>query len=290
MGEWKAKGKSWVLWDKGYTFGRVDDLTPYGQPGKWEAYHLDWRGSLTLKTFNSLDQAKMHVERVTAQYRELTAARASARKAPARLHRALDARLAKDTFEVIRANGSVAGEWNTQAEADWHAKTMTKNGLGSFVVRGSSAFNNHRCNECGAEANGYASVLGRKEYLCSRHGRKFPTWKATDSARKAPARLHRALDAVLDSARVRDSASTEQVLKSVGFRRVGGSGDSDDWEKGVVGVTTSKSTDEWWFFPGGWDEGGRGGKGATALQTRVGGSRGKDRIPADCLDLGTLAL
>ena len=260
MGEWKAKGKSWVLWDKGYTFGQVDDLTPYGQPGKWEAEPSGRRGSLTLKTFNSLDQAKMYVERVTAQYREVTAARDSARKAPARLHRALDARLAKDTFEVIRANGSVAGEWNTQAEADWHAKTMTKNGLGSFVVRGSSAFNNHRCNECGAEANGYASVLGRKEYLCSRHGRKFPTWKATDSARKAPARLHRALDAVLDAQPARARDDEEGVCAKCG--------------KPII----YKGPTQPWLHKRFAD----GKVCGTALA--------KDRIPADCLDLGTLAL
>ena len=69
--------------------------------------------------------------------------------------------------------------------------------------------------------------------------------------------------------RAKDSAQTESILKSAGFKRVGGSGDSDDWERGEIGVTTSKTTDEWWFFPGGWDDGGRAGKGVSQLASRV---------------------
>jgi hypothetical protein len=197
-------------------------------------------------------------------------------KAPVRLHRALDAQLAKDTFEVIRANGSVAGEWNTQAEADWHAKTMTKNGLGSFVVRESSEFNNHRCNECGAEANGYATVLGRKEYLCSRHGRKFPTWKATDSVRKAPARLHRALDAVLDARPVRAKDRDEEFMTSRELAE----------EIGKLSCAIKSNRTERY----GGNEKDAELELARLKKLLVKKSSAKDRIPADCLDLGTLAL
>ncbi len=95
-----------------------------------------------------------------------------------------------------------------------------------------------------------------------------PIEKAKDVTDRR-ARLHRALDAVLDRRVARDDVSTEQVLKSVGFKHVGRDGDNDNWERGLICVSTSRSTDEWWFYPGGWDEGGRAGKGASQLKSRL---------------------
>jgi hypothetical protein len=85
------------------------------------------------------------------------------------------------------------------------------------------------------------------------------------------------IEELMPRTRGRDKASTEQVLKSAGWKRVGGTGDSDDWERGQSGVTTFKTSDEWYFFLGGWDEGGRHGNGASQLASVIG--RANDREP-----------
>ena len=96
MADWKksVSGNGFVLWDKGYTWGSVDDLSKYGKTG-WEAELFTGRsGSKGLKTFASVDAAKAYVERSTADARNKQQARDaksldSAKRA--RMHRALDA-------------------------------------------------------------------------------------------------------------------------------------------------------------------------------------------------------
>jgi hypothetical protein len=69
------------------------------------------------------------------------------------------------------------------------------------------------------------------------------------------------------------------MMKSRGFKQTGCSGDSIDWEKGSVCVTTSKPTDEWWYFMDGWDDGGRAGKGAAQLASVLSRKSAKDALP-----------
>jgi hypothetical protein len=82
-----------------------------------------------------------------------------------------------------------------------------------------------------------------------------------------------------DAAKGKDTADIEQMMKSRGFKQTGCSGDSIDWEKGSVCVTTSKSTDEWWYFMDGWDDGGRAGKGAAQLASVLSRKSAKDALP-----------
>jgi hypothetical protein len=131
-----------------------------------------------------------------------------------------------------------------------------------------------RCDVCGGAGKMTAVGPAGKEPLKLREPGTPSGWgenyrTANDSSRRA--RLHRALDKVMDRAAARDDASLDQVVKAAGFKRVGSSGDGDDWERDRDGacVSISKTNDEWWAFLGGWDEGGRAGKGAAQLKARL---------------------
>ena len=92
--EWKNHGSNNIaLWDKGYTWGLVTDLSKLdrGLTG-YEAELQDGKyGSRGLKKFAKLDAAKAYVERSTAPKRDAHAARATDSDRRARLHAVLDA-------------------------------------------------------------------------------------------------------------------------------------------------------------------------------------------------------
>jgi len=77
--EWKSRAKGFfVLWDKGYTWGSVEDLTKPGEKGEWESVPVCRTGSAMPRTFRSLESAKRDVETRTALYRSKTEAVAAA--------------------------------------------------------------------------------------------------------------------------------------------------------------------------------------------------------------------
>ena len=73
--EWKPIAKGFVLWDKGYTWGSVDDLTKFGEKGGWESCPVCRTGGAAPRTFKSLESAKRDVETRTALYRSKTEAK-----------------------------------------------------------------------------------------------------------------------------------------------------------------------------------------------------------------------
>jgi hypothetical protein len=76
---WKisSNGDGVVLWDKGYTWGSVDDLSKVnGKQGYEAMLYVGRSGSVGLKTFASLDKAKAYVERETEGKRNAQATRA----------------------------------------------------------------------------------------------------------------------------------------------------------------------------------------------------------------------
>ena len=103
---------------------------------------------------------------------------------------------------------------------------------------------------------------------------------ATDSARKAPARLHRALDAVLDRAKARDG---ERELFKVGDHV------KSDLGTGVVRRVRIDDNGRpiYTVFM---DDPHATASGILYARNQELKAAAKDRIPADCLDLGTLAL
>ena len=104
-----------------------------------------------------------------------------------------------------------------------------------------------------------------------------PYSSANDSVRKAPARLHRALDRVMDARRVKDDGESDR-------------GSYNSSPK-VRGRSTCKNCGEPIVNRGGWRH---DTSGALAIckngKTYAEPSSAKDSVPQDCLDLGTLAL
>ena len=107
---------------------------------------------------------------------------------------------------------------------------------------------------------------------------------ANDSVRKAPARLHRALDAVLDARPARAKDSSSAFFKpgdKVYINRTG--------KEGVIVMVLAEPHGDNEYHVN------VGGRMLTLPETALEekstrGAKVKDRIPQDCLDLGTLAL
>ena len=109
---------------------------------------------------------------------------------------------------------------------------------------------------------------------------------ATDSARKAPARLHRALDRVMDARSVRDTyVPTDKTIYEAHLV----SPDYPAHKNSPAGERAWAAKQK--AYPGLTGEA-LWAKPMPRDYPKYGSSlgRGKDRIPADCLDLGTLAL
>ena len=145
-------------------------------------------------------------------------------------------------FEVISRGGSIGshdpavmGEHDTIEQAREHAKRLTKQ-----------------------------LTPGERNYY--KMGYLVREKKATDSTRKAPARLHRALDAILDARPARDAVTENQERAEMA--RLGGMARREAYWRELEKPENKNAS-------------------PTKAAKLMGA---KDRIPADCLDLGTLAL
>jgi hypothetical protein len=161
-------------------------------------------------------------------------------------------------FEVISRGGSIGshdpavmGEHDTIEQAREHAKRLTKQ-----------------------------LTPGERNYY--KMGYLVREKKATDSTRKAPARLHRALDAVLDARPARAKDSSSAFFKpgdKVYINRTGKEGV-------IVAVLAEPRGDNEYHVN-------VGGRMLTLPETALEekstrGAKVKDRVPADCFDLGVL--
>jgi hypothetical protein len=193
----------------------------------------------------------------------------STRKAPARLHRALDRVMDARSRIKDREPGTPSG---------WGEGYRTEDAVEQFSVQGQksngqmvrSYFNSKQ------EAEKEARELERLGH------KNVKVTPAKDSVRKAPARLHRALDAVLDARPARAKDSSSAFFKpgdKVYINRTGKEGV-------IVAVLAEPRGDNEYHVN-------VGGRMLTLPETALEekstrGAKVKDRVPADCFDLGVL--